>query len=99
MFDAMFAAGDLLRAEQSRAGSEFGDLIKDHIKEGKIVPMEVTIALLSNAMQAAIDENPSKKEKRFLVDGFPRQMDQALKFDETVSTNDVDADRFRLIWA
>lgn len=23
---------------------------------------------------------------RFLIDGFPRKMDQALKFDETVST-------------
>lgn len=24
---------------------------------------------------------------RFLIDGFPRKMDQALKFDETVSTS------------
>lgn len=59
-------------------------MIKEYITEGKIVPMQVTIQLLSNAMQTAIDSNPTKKEKRFLVDGFPRQMDQAIKFDESV---------------
>lgn len=31
------SAGDLLRAEQERPGSEFGDLIKGYIKDGKIV--------------------------------------------------------------
>ena len=36
-------AGDLLRAEQVRPNSEVGAMIKDYIKEGKIVPMEVTV--------------------------------------------------------
>jgi UMP-CMP kinase len=36
-------AGDLLRAEQARPGSEFGEMISNYIKEGLIVPMEVTI--------------------------------------------------------
>lgn len=40
------SAGDLLRAEQSTPGSPYGDLIKSYIQEGKIVPMEITIALL-----------------------------------------------------
>ena len=31
------SAGDLLRAEQNREGSEFGELIKSYIREGKIV--------------------------------------------------------------
>lgn len=31
------SAGDLLRAEQNREGSEFGELIKTYIREGKIV--------------------------------------------------------------
>lgn len=31
------SAGDLLRAEQNRAGSEYGELIKTYIREGKIV--------------------------------------------------------------
>lgn len=43
--------------------------------------MEVTIALLENAMKEAIAEG---KKPRFLIDGFPRKMDQAEKFEETV---------------
>src|SRR3954471_19853807 len=42
------SAGDLLRAEQDRPGSQFGELIKDCIRNGDIVPMEVTVQLLEN---------------------------------------------------
>lgn len=77
------SAGDLLRAEQDREGSEFGQLIKSYIKDGKIVPMEVTVQLLENAMTETMEKNKDKKGK-FLIDGFPRKMDQALKFEETV---------------
>ncbi|KZF26865.1 UMP-CMP kinase [Xylona heveae TC161] len=75
------SAGDLLRAEQERPGSQFGNMIKEYIREGKIVPMEVTVQLLENAMGEAIR---TEGKKRFLIDGFPRKMDQALKFEETV---------------
>jgi len=78
---AHFSAGDLLRAEQARPDSEFGELIKTYIREGKIVPMEVTVALIENAIR---DELNKKAGKRFLIDGFPRQMDQGLKFEEDV---------------
>ncbi|KAF8472051.1 adenylate kinase-domain-containing protein [Kalaharituber pfeilii] len=78
---AHFSAGDLLRAEQARPGSEFGTLISTYIREGKIVPMEVTIALLEGAMRKTIAETGVT---RFLIDGFPREMDQALKFEEDV---------------
>ncbi|CAO3635128.1 unnamed protein product [Cunninghamella echinulata] len=75
------SAGDLLREEQNREGSKYGELIKHYIKEGLIVPMEVTIALLEQAMR----EHMTKDNKtRFLIDGFPRKMDQAIKFEETV---------------
>lgn len=40
------SAGDLLRAERAREGSEYGQLISSYIKEGKIVPVEITINLL-----------------------------------------------------
>lgn len=40
------SAGDLLRAERAREGSQFGVLIANFIKEGKIVPVEITINLL-----------------------------------------------------
>ncbi|KAJ8146805.1 hypothetical protein OY671_000162 [Metschnikowia pulcherrima] len=74
------SAGDLLRAEQSRKGSEYGKLIAQCIKEGTIVPQEVTIALLKNAISSHV----AKGDKRFLVDGFPRKMDQALTFENEI---------------
>ncbi|EDW98656.2 UMP-CMP kinase [Drosophila yakuba] len=62
------SAGDLLREERSREGSEFGNLIEDYIRNGKIVPVEVTCSLLENAMKAS-------GKSRFLIDGFPRNQD------------------------
>lgn len=59
------SAGDLLRAEQDREGSEFGDMIKSYIKDGKIVPMEVTVQLLENAVMEV-----NTGEGRFLIDGM-----------------------------
>lgn len=83
------SAGDLLRDEQKREGSEYAELIRTYIKEGTVVPMEITIKLLENAMKSALQEGRSREgwgagKGRFLVDGFPRKMDQALKFDEDV---------------
>ncbi len=45
--------------------------------------MEVTVALLENAMTEVVNKQPGKKNK-FLIDGFPRKMDQAFKFEEVV---------------
>ncbi|KAF8270402.1 UMP-CMP kinase [Lactarius quietus] len=87
------STGDLLRAEQDRPGSQFGDLIRTHIHEGKIVPMEVVIKLLENAMDAVLvskaGEGWGNGKGRFLVDGFPRKMDQAVKFEESVCTSSL----------
>ena len=82
---------DLLRAEQQREGSQYGKLIADCIKEGKIVPMEVTIGLLRNAIKHALDARSNDNSEawgdgrgRFLIDGFPRKLDQSEKFEATV---------------
>lgn len=77
---AHLSAGDLLRAEQQRPGSKYGDLIRNHIKSGQIVPQEITIELLKSAMRAEMEKGIS----HFLIDGFPRKMDQALTFEEDV---------------
>lgn len=57
--------------------------------------MEVTIKLLENAMRESMASSSSHngkggsaKSSRFLIDGFPRQMDQAIKFDASVSEFD-----------
>jgi UMP-CMP kinase len=85
------SAGDLLRAEQLREGSQYGAMIKTYITEGKIVPMEVTVNLLSNAMRESLDNNPPAPgtKARFLIDGFPRKLDQAVFFEETVCPSEL----------
>lgn len=84
------SAGDLLRAEQIREGSQYGAMIKEFITEGKIVPMEVTVALLSNAMADSLANNPPSGTKaRFLIDGFPRKLDQAVFFEKTVCPSEL----------
>ncbi|KAI5124004.1 hypothetical protein M0805_003836 [Coniferiporia weirii] len=82
------SAGDLLRTE-CQTGSEAGELIKTCIREGIIVPMEITVDLLKNAMKSVMEEGRvsegwSNGKGRFLIDGFPRKMDQAFKFEEDV---------------
>ena len=68
------SAGDLLRAE-IKSGSENGTMISNMIKEGKIVPSEVTIKLLERAML----ENGNDK---FLIDGFPRNEENRAAFED-----------------
>lgn len=64
------SAGDLLRAEQDRPDSQFGGLIREYIRDGRIVPMEVTVQLLENAMVADLNgKKGEKKAGRFLIDG------------------------------
>lgn len=77
------SAGDLLREEQHREGSEYGEMINNYIKDGLIVPMEVTVKLIENAMHRSLGGEKSKAA-RFLIDGFPRKMDQAVYFEQNV---------------
>lgn len=66
------SAGDLLREERIREGSQFGQLIDDYMKNGKIVPVDVTCSLLENAIHLNKERNGKSK---FLIDGFPRNQD------------------------
>ncbi|KPI94544.1 UMP-CMP kinase [Papilio xuthus] len=59
------SAGDLLREERQRPGSEYGEMIEEKIRNGEIVPVEVTCSLIHKAMQKS-------GKSRFLIDGFPR---------------------------
>jgi len=61
------SAGDLLREEQDRPGSQFGDMIKEHIRDGKIVPSEVTVQLLENAIRRSKEQ---EENSWFLIDGI-----------------------------
>lgn len=71
------SAGDLLRAERNEPDSRFGELIDTHIKNGTIVPVEITCKLIQNAMEASA-------ANRFLIDGFPRNKDNMNGWDSTI---------------
>eukprot|EP00877_Chromochloris_zofingiensis_P005325 jgi/Chrzof1/14794/Cz09g16130.t1 len=70
------SAGNLLR-DEVKSGSAVGKKCEQIMKEGKLVPMEVTIALLKNAM---VKSNANE----FLIDGFPRALDQAHAFEDMI---------------
>lgn len=72
--------GDLLRQERVDPYSDAGAIINGHIMQGTLVPADVTVAVLMKAMNAVEDW----KHAKFIVDGFPRSMDQVESFDKLV---------------
>ncbi|KAK4525738.1 hypothetical protein GAYE_SCF16G3647 [Galdieria yellowstonensis] len=71
------SAGDLLRKEM-QSGSPNGQMIDRMIRNGEIVPGHITIELLKNAMEE------QSETRGFLIDGFPRKLDQAGAFEKLV---------------
>ncbi|XP_007663227.1 adenylate kinase isoenzyme 1-like [Ornithorhynchus anatinus] len=71
------ALGDLLRQEGSEATSR-GRQIQDIMNKGLLLPAGAILDILNDNML-------SQPETRgFLVDGFPRDLDQAQEFEQTV---------------
>merc|ERR1712093_681950 len=62
------SAGDCLREERNNPNSKDGELINKYIKEGAIVPVEITIKLMLKKMH----QQQALGTQKFLVDGFPR---------------------------
>lgn len=62
------STGVLLRAEQE-AGGATTKIIKEYIDAGKLVPNEIVVRLLKDAMERVIR---TTGKKNFLIDGFPR---------------------------
>ena len=66
------STGDLLRAE-TKKGTDLGNQISDMLKTGKLVPDEIVFGLL---------EKELKGDNSYILDGFPRNKEQALKYEE-----------------
>lgn len=74
---AHLSAGDLLREEQKDPSSTHGATILHHIREGTLVPHEITMSLILAAMR--------KSDKTvFLIDGCPRDEGNKRCFEATL---------------
>jgi len=65
------STGDLLRAERE-AGGPTSAKIEEYMTAGKLVPNEITVTLLKNAMERV---TRTTGKTNFLLDGFPRSLD------------------------
>ena len=67
------STGDMLR-EEIKADTELGKSIKNIIDEGKLVSDDIIITLIRNKLS-------NIKGKPFILDGFPRTLNQAQNLD------------------
>ena len=74
------SSGDLLRAKVA-SGSADGQELAALMKEGKLVPLEKVLDLITEAMNEAV---ASGYCNGFLIDGYPREIEQGIKFEEKV---------------
>lgn len=72
------SSGDLLRDEVS-SGSERGKALNAIMEKGDLVPLEVVLDLLAEAMLKRVSTS-----KGFLIDGYPREQAQGVQFEQTI---------------
>jgi len=71
------SVGDLLRAERAKSPpSENAELIETFLKEGKLVPVSISLALVKEAMER------EEEGSVFLIDGFPRNSENLEGWEE-----------------
>ncbi len=73
------SSGDILRQERA-AGSELGQKAQSYMDSGALVPDEIIIEMMAKAIERAPDAG-------FILDGFPRTVNQAVEFDESLTSN------------
>ncbi len=79
------AMGDILRAAV-RDGTPAGEKAKSYMDAGRLVPDEVVVAMIEDAIMA----EPSRG---FLLDGFPRNVPQAEALDAMLERHGLALDR------
>lgn len=72
------STGDMFRAAMANQ-TEMGKLAKSYIDKGDLVPDEVTNGIVKERLS-----QDDIKEKGFLLDGYPRTIDQAHALDKTL---------------
>ncbi|MBM3707571.1 MAG: adenylate kinase [Actinobacteria bacterium] len=73
------STGDILRNELKK-NTQLGIKANEYMKQGKLVPDELIIEIIKNEIGRV------KKRKDFLLDGFPRTLQQARMLDDMLSS-------------
>ena len=73
------STGDILR-DISKEESEMGIYVRETLSSGKLVKDEITYELVKNRLQQDDCKNG------FIIDGFPRNLDQAIHYDEILKS-------------
>ena len=73
------STGDIFRENISK-GTELGVEANKYISKGCLVPDEITISMVENRLEEL------KDEKGIILDGFPRNLEQAKKLDEILAS-------------
>ena len=79
------STGDMFRAAM-KAGTKMGLLAKSYMEKGQLVPDEVTIGIVEDRLS----EDDCKDG--FLLDGFPRNINQAQALDAFLKKNGIKLD-------
>jgi len=78
------SSGDILRAERA-AGTELGTKAQSYMDSGALVPDEIIIEMMTEAIKKA-------PAAGFLLDGFPRTVNQAVELAESLAGNEMKID-------
>jgi adenylate kinase len=77
------SAGDLLRMEKS-SGSDLGQRIAKLIDAGNLVPDELITEIIKSEIEKLVTNG-----KPFLLDGYPRTVEQARSLEEMISVDKI----------
>ena len=81
---AHISTGDMFRAAMANQ-TEMGVLAKSYIDKGELVPDEVTNGIVKERLS-----QDDIKETGFLLDGYPRTIEQAHALDETLAERGIE---------
>jgi len=80
------ASGDLFRQAQ-KDGTELGKMAKEYMEKGLLVPDEITIRMILERLDSL------KSDQGFMLDGFPRTIEQAQALDKALADKDMAIDK------
>lgn len=72
------SSGDLLR-DEVKSGSSRGQMLNEMMEKGQLVSNQIVLDMIKDAMVAK-----AATSKGFLIDGYPRQVDQGIEFEKQV---------------